>query len=60
MKKIVKLRKKGVVILPKRIREEVGLKEGDALIVTVKGNEIILRKLEPLKVRIDPKKLMSY
>ena len=56
MKRIVKLRKKGVVILPKRIREEVGIKEGDALIVTVKGNEIILRKLEPLKVRIDPKK----
>jgi len=57
LRKIVKLRKKGVLILPKKIREEVGIKEGDDLVVTVKKGEIILRKFEPLKVRIDPDKV---
>ena len=57
LKTLVKLRKKGILILPKMVREKAGLKEGDELIVSVEGNKIVLKKFEPLKVRVDPKKV---
>lgn len=41
----VKIAKKGQITIPKKIREEDGLKESDILIVThLPGGEIVLRK----------------
>lgn len=57
LNRIVKLRRKGIIILPKSIREKAGVKEGDELLVTLEGDRIILRKFKPLKVRIDPEKV---
>lgn len=38
--------KKGQVTLPKKIREELGVKEGDEVIFELKGKAIKLRKIE--------------
>lgn len=36
--------KKGIIVLPKAIREEPGLKEGD--VVKVEGSRIIIEKVD--------------
>ncbi|MCP6729241.1 MAG: AbrB/MazE/SpoVT family DNA-binding domain-containing protein [Thermoproteota archaeon] len=51
----IKLRKKGVVILPKDVREKLDIKENDMLLGEIKGRELILRPLKPKIVRVDPK-----
>jgi len=51
----IKLRKKGVIILPKDVREELGVKENDILLGEMKGEELVLRPLKPKIVRVDPK-----
>jgi len=51
---IVKLRKKGVVILPKRVREEAGLRENDYLLVTVRKGVVELKRYRPLVVDVPP------
>ena len=43
---------KGVVILPKKIREKVGLNEGDAILVETRGEEIVFRPLKPIIVDV--------
>ena len=50
----VKLRRKGIIILPKALRESAGLEEGDILEVKVEGDRIILRPLRPSLVDVDP------
>ncbi|MGB9726481.1 MAG: AbrB/MazE/SpoVT family DNA-binding domain-containing protein [Fervidicoccaceae archaeon] len=50
---LIKTRKKGVLILPKVLRESVGLEEGDVLIAEVKDGAIVLRPLKPKVVEID-------
>ncbi len=52
---ILKVRKKGVLILPKKMREMAGLREGDDVLAEVKDNSIILRPLRPKVVDVDPK-----
>ncbi len=37
---------KGRITLPKEVREALNIKEGDELIVIVKGGKIILEKIE--------------
>jgi len=49
----LKVGRKGYVILPKAIREAVGIEEGDEVLVEV-GDGIILR---PVRSRIDSDKL---
>jgi len=51
----IKLRKKGVIILPKDAREKLGIKENDILLGEMKGEELVLRPLKPKIVRVDPK-----
>jgi AbrB family looped-hinge helix DNA binding protein len=40
----VKLSKKGQLIIPKEMREAIGVKEGEKLLVTLKGTRIVLTK----------------
>jgi len=51
----IKLRKKGVIILPKDVREKLGIKENDILLGEMKSGELVLRPLKPKIVRVDPK-----
>ena len=51
---VLKVRRKGVLILPKKLREEVGIREGDDVIVEVEGDKLVLRVLRPRVVDIDP------
>jgi len=52
---ILKIRKKGIIILPKKLREKIEVKEGDSIIAEVVENTIVLRPLTPKIVDIDPK-----
>lgn len=36
---------KGQVVIPKRLRKELGLDAGDSLVVVLQGDRLILRKL---------------
>lgn len=36
---------KGQVVIPKRLREELGLKPGDPMAVAVEGNALVLCKI---------------
>jgi len=36
---------KGQVVIPKRLREELGLNPGDPLVIILQGDRLILRKL---------------
>jgi len=40
-----KMSTKGQVVIPKRLREELGLKPGDPLAMAVNGDRLILRKI---------------
>lgn len=51
----MRIRKKGVLILPKRLREAVGFEEGDDVVAEVAGDGLVLRVLKPKVVDVDPK-----
>jgi len=62
MKTVLRVRKKGILILPKKIREACSINEGDDVIVEVKENMLIIRPLRPKIVDVDLKlieKLLS-
>ena len=50
---VLKVRKKGLLILPKKMRELAGLKEGDEVIAEIVGDAIVLRPLRPKIVDVD-------
>ncbi len=50
---MLKVRKKGLIILPKALREEAGIREGEEVLAEVIGDTIIIRPLEPRVVSID-------
>ncbi len=54
MKAVLKLRRKGVLIIPKKLREAVGLVEGGEVVVEVVGDALVLRALKPRVVDVDP------
>jgi AbrB family looped-hinge helix DNA binding protein len=43
---VVRLSSKGQVVIPKPIRGELGLKEGDRLLAYAKGGLLVMRKVE--------------
>ncbi|QXJ32181.1 AbrB/MazE/SpoVT family DNA-binding domain-containing protein [Saccharolobus shibatae] len=51
----LRLRKKGIIILPKDVREKLGVSENDILIADIKDGELTLRPLKPKIVRVNPK-----
>jgi AbrB family looped-hinge helix DNA binding protein len=44
--KSVRLSRKGQFVIPKEIREALGVKEGDELLVTLEGKRVILSRPE--------------
>ena len=58
MQAVLKIRKKGIVILPKKIREEIGLNEGDTVLVETRGGEIVFKPLKPIIVDV-PEELVD-
>jgi|GEM_PF-1523651 AbrB family looped-hinge helix DNA binding protein len=46
MAKVLKVREKGVVILPKELREKAGIKEGSMVLATVVDEGILLSAKE--------------
>ncbi|MCS7098163.1 MAG: AbrB/MazE/SpoVT family DNA-binding domain-containing protein [Candidatus Methanomethyliaceae archaeon] len=49
---VLKIRKKGVLILPKALRKSAGIEEGE-VIAEVRDGEIVIRPLKPKVVDID-------
>ncbi|RLG87074.1 MAG: AbrB family transcriptional regulator [Thermoprotei archaeon] len=54
---VVKVRRKGVLILPKALRERVGIEEGDEVVAEVVGESIVLKPLKPRVVDVDVEKV---
>ena len=51
---LLKVRKKGVIIIPKKIRIAANLEEDDVVIAEVKEGALILKSLKPKIVDINP------
>jgi len=51
MNQIIRLGRKNAIYLPKSITEALGIKEGDRLRVTIKGDMIIIRPVPRLFVK---------
>jgi len=54
MRVILRVRRKGIIILPKKLREALGVDEGDQLIVDIRDNALVMRPLKPKVVDVDP------
>lgn len=54
VKVILKVREKGVLILPKSLREAAGIDEGEVA-AEAKEGEIVIRPLKPRVVDIEPR-----
>ncbi len=52
---ILKVRKKGILILPKALRDKTGIREDSDVLVEVRGDSIVLKPLEPKIVDVDPR-----
>ncbi|AKG90787.1 looped-hinge helix DNA binding domain, AbrB family [Geoglobus ahangari] len=48
LESIVKVSGKGQVVIPKDVRDALGIKSGEKLAVIVRNDEIVLRKVERL------------
>jgi AbrB family looped-hinge helix DNA binding protein len=46
IKEIVKVHKKGIVVIPKSIRDALGIVEGTLLEVRIEDNKIVLKPLD--------------
>ena len=51
---ILRIRKKGVLILPKKLRESLNVREGDELLAEVSEGVLILKPFKPKIVDVDP------
>jgi len=50
----LRVRKKGIVILPKALRIAAGIDEGSFLIAEIREEGLTLKPLKPLNVKINP------
>jgi len=54
MRVVLKVRRKGIIILPKRLRETIGINEGEEVVAEILQDRLILRALKPMVVDVDP------
>ena len=52
MQAVVKVGKRGTVVIPRQVRKEMQLSEGDVLLLEVKEGEIRLKPLKPRRVKL--------
>ncbi|MDK6028169.1 AbrB/MazE/SpoVT family DNA-binding domain-containing protein [Ignisphaera sp. 4213-co] len=43
---VIKVHRKGIIVLPKSVREALGIEEGSLLMLEVKGDRIVLKPLD--------------
>ncbi|NPA97081.1 MAG: AbrB/MazE/SpoVT family DNA-binding domain-containing protein [Crenarchaeota archaeon] len=55
MRLVLRVRRKGIVILPKDLREKLGISEGDELLVEAEKGKIVMYVLKPKVIDVDPK-----
>jgi AbrB family looped-hinge helix DNA binding protein len=53
MSELVKVSSKGLLTLPKSIREQLNINVGDYLDVTIEAGKVILQKVEIIPKKID-------
>ncbi|MCX9011245.1 MAG: AbrB/MazE/SpoVT family DNA-binding domain-containing protein [Candidatus Methanoperedens sp.] len=53
MSELVKISSKGLLTLPKSIREQLNINVGDYLDVTIEAGKVILQKVEIIPKKID-------
>ena len=46
MEAVTRVNKKGIVVIPKGIMEEIGLKEGDTVRIRVEDGRIVIEKVD--------------
>jgi antitoxin PrlF len=51
VEEVVRVSSKGQIVLPKRIRQKMGIEPGKKLLVATDGGSILLRKLEDLSLQ---------
>jgi bifunctional DNA-binding transcriptional regulator/antitoxin component of YhaV-PrlF toxin-antitoxin module len=50
---ILKVRRKGVIILPKELRLRAGIEENSVVLAEITERGVLLRVLKPVTVRVD-------
>ncbi|MDD2934857.1 MAG: AbrB/MazE/SpoVT family DNA-binding domain-containing protein [Candidatus Pacebacteria bacterium] len=55
MNKLLKVQSKGVITIPKEIREVLGLEEGDFLEISFKNEKIILEPIQVINKELQEK-----
>lgn len=43
---VIKVHRKGVIVLPKSVREALGIEEGSLLMLEVEGDKIVIKPLD--------------
>jgi len=50
----LKVRRKGVIVLPKELRLRAGIEENSIVLAEITEKGVLLRALKPITVRVDP------
>ena len=50
----MKVRRKGVIVLPKELRLRAGIEENSIVLAEITEKGVLLRALKPITVRVDP------
>jgi antitoxin MazE len=51
---VLKVHKKGIIVLPKKLREALEVDEGDEVVAELVGDKLVIRALKPKIVDVDP------
>ena len=54
MKAVLEVKRKGIVIIPKRFRDALGISEGDKVTIELEKGKLVLKPLRPKIVDISP------
>jgi antitoxin PrlF len=57
---IIKVSSKGQIVIPKAVREKLGVKAGERLLVVSRGKEILLQKAKEMSIEEIAAKIEPY